>query len=168
MKEGEEWKTAFRTRYGLFKSLVMPFGLTNAPATFQTYINETLAQFLDRFCSAFIDDTIIYSKTYKEHMEHVRQVLKRLSDAGLHLNPQKCEFHCTEITYLGLVIGRKGIPMQQEKIQAVQSWKTPSTLTDVRSFIGFANFYRRFIQGFSSIVHPLTELTRKGVKFKWE
>ena len=109
MKEGEEWKTACRTRYGLFESQIMLFGLTTAPATCQTYINETLAQFLDRFCSAFLNDTIIYSKTYKEHMEHVRQVLKRLSDARLHLNPQKCEFHRIEITYLGLVIGRKGI-----------------------------------------------------------
>ena len=112
MYEGEEWKTAFRTCYGLFESLVMPFGLTNAPATFQTYINEILAEFLDRFRSPFLDDTIIYSKTYKEHVEHVQQVLKRLSDAGLHLNPQKCEFHHTEITYQGLVIGRKGIQMQ--------------------------------------------------------
>ena len=118
--------------------------------------------------SAFLDDTIIHSKTYKEHVEHVRQVLKRLSDAGLHLNPQKSQFHCTEITYLGLVIGRKGIQMQKEKIQAIQDWKTPSNLTDVRPFIGFANFYRRYIFGFSSIVHPLTELSRKGIKFKWE
>ena len=101
-------------------------------------------------------------------MEHVRWVLKRLSDAGLHLNPQKCEFHHIEITYLGLVIGRKGIQIQQEKIQPVQNWKTPSNQIDFRFSIGFANFYRRFIQGFSSIVHPLTELSRKGVKFKWE
>ena len=89
MAEGEEWKTAFRTRYGLFESLVMPFGLTNAPATFQTYINETLAEFLDCFCSAFLDDTIVYSETYDEHVVHVRQVLQRLSEAGLHLNPKK-------------------------------------------------------------------------------
>ena len=111
IKEGEEWKTAFRTRYGPFESLVMPFGLTNSPVTFQTYINETLAEFLDRFCSAFLDDMIIYSETYEEHVVHVRQVLKKLADAGLHLNPKKCEFHRMETTYLGLVIGRDGIRM---------------------------------------------------------
>src|SRR5258706_14683541 len=125
MKEGEEWKTAFRTRYGLFESLVMPFGLNNAPATFQTYINETLAEFLDRFCSAFLDDTIIYSETYEEHVVHVRNVLKTLADAGLHLNPNKCEFHRTETTYLGLVIGRDGIRMQPEMVEAIHVWRTP-------------------------------------------
>jgi hypothetical protein len=88
MADGDEWKTAFRTRYGLFESLVMPFGLTNAPATFQAYINETLSSYLDRFCSAFLDDTIVYSETLEEHIVHVRQVLRRLSDAGLHLNPR--------------------------------------------------------------------------------
>ena len=150
MKEGEEWKTAFHTHYGLFESLVMPFGLTNAPATFQTYINETLA---DRFCSAFLDDTI-YSETYEEHVVHVRQVLRKLADADLHLNPKKCEFHRTETTYLGLVICRDGIRMQPEKIEAVSAWETPFNLTDVRSFVGFANFYRRFIHGFSSVVPP--------------
>ena len=98
----------------------MPFRLNNAPATFQTYINETLAEFHDRFCSAFLDDTIVYSETYDEHVVHVRQVLQRLSEAGLHLNPKKCEFHRTETTYLGLVIGREGIRMQPEKIEAVQ------------------------------------------------
>ena len=93
MAEGDEWKTAFRTRYGLFESLVMSFGLTNAPATIQTYINETLSEYLDRFCSAFLDDTIVYSETLEEHIVHVRQELQRLSNAGLHLNPRKCEFH---------------------------------------------------------------------------
>ena len=153
---GDEWKTAFRTRYGLFESLVMPFGLTNAPATFQAYINETLSQYLDRFCSAFLDDIIIYSETLEEYIIHVQKILQRLSDAGLHLNPKKCEFHKTETTYLGLVIGRNRVRMQPEKVQAIQEWKTPSCLTDVRSFLGFANFYRRFIYGFSSTVKPLT------------
>lgn len=98
---------------------------------------------------------------------HARQVLK-LADAGLHLNPKKCEFHRTETTYLGPVIGRDGIRMQPEKIEAVRVWKTPANLTDVRSFVGFANFYRRFIHGFSSVVQPLAELTRNGARFKWE
>ena len=111
MAEGDEWKTAFSTRYGLFESLVMPFGLTNAPATFQAYINETLSEYLDRFSSAFLDDTIVYSETLEEHIIQVCQVLQRLSDVGLHLNPRKCEFHQTETTYLRLIIGRSGVRM---------------------------------------------------------
>ena len=101
-------------------------------------------------------------------MVHVRQVLQRLSEAGLHLNPKKCEFHRTETTYLGLVIGREGIRIQPEKIEAVQRWEKPKNLTDVRSFVGFTNFYRRFIHGFSSTVHLLTDVTRKGVRFHWD
>ena len=120
MAEGEEWKTTFRTGYGLFESLVMPFGLINGPATLQAYLNETLSEYLDRFCSAFLDDTIVYSETLEEHIIHVRQVLQRLSDAGLHLNPKKCELHQTETRYLGLIVGRRGVRMQPEKVQAIR------------------------------------------------
>ena len=121
MAEGDVWKTAFHTRYGLFESLVLPFGLTNAPATFQAYINETLSAYLDRYCAAFLDDTIVYSETYEENVIHVRQVLQRLSDTRLHLNSKKCQFHRTETTYLGLVIGQNGIRIQSEKIETVQN-----------------------------------------------
>ena len=120
MAKGDEWKTAFRTRYGLFESLVMPFGLINAPATFQAYINETLSEYLDRFCSAFLDNTIVYPQTLEEYIVHVRQVLQQLSDAGLHLNSKKCEFHQTKTSYLGLIIGRNVVRMQPEKVQAIQ------------------------------------------------
>ena len=98
-------------------------------AAVRTVVNTNL----DRFCSAFLDDTIVYSETLEEHIIHVRHVLQRLSDAGLHLNPKKCEFHQTETTYLGLIIGRNGVRMQPEKVQAIQDWKTPANLTDVRS-----------------------------------
>jgi hypothetical protein len=165
---GDEWKTAFRTRYGLYESLVMPFGLTNAPATFQTYINEALRQFLDEFATAFQDDVLIYSDSLAEHKVHVRRVLEKLREYGLHLKPQKCEFYREEVKYLGLIIGREGIKMDPEKVRAVRDWDTPEKLYDVRSFLGFANFYRRFIYGYSDIVRPLTELTRKTVKWKWE
>ena len=168
MAEGDEWKTAFRTQYGLFESLVIPFGLTNAPATFQAYINETLSEYHDRFCSAFLDDTIVYSETLDKYIIHVHQVLQRLSDAGLHLNPRKCDFHQTETTYLGLIIGRNGVSMQPEKVHVIQDKKTPCNLTDVRLFLGFANFYCRFIHGFSSTVQPLAELTRKDHHFHWD
>jgi hypothetical protein len=119
MAEGEEWKTTFRTRYGLFESLVMPFGLTNAPAIFQNFINDVLAPYLDRFCTAYLDDTLIYSNTFEEYQEHVNRVLEAFQKAGLHLKPDKCEFHCREVKYLGLIISTEGIKMDPEKITAV-------------------------------------------------
>ena len=117
--EGEEGKTAFRTRYGLYESLVMPFGLTNAPASFQNFINDALQPFLDRFATAYLDDILIYSDTLEEHKVHVRQVLEQLQRYGLHLKPEKCEFFRTEVKYLGLIIGREGIKMDPEKIRTV-------------------------------------------------
>jgi hypothetical protein len=167
MAEAEEWKTTFHTCYGLFESLVMPFGLTNTPATFQNYINNILAPYLDRFCTAYLDDTLIYSDNFEEHQQHVRLVLDTFAKAGLHLKPEKCEFHQQEVKYLGLIISMEGIKMDPENIRAVQDWEPPSNLKDVRAFLGFANFYRRFVRNYSHIVQPLTFLTRKGVLFTW-
>jgi hypothetical protein len=167
MAEGEEWKTTFRTRYGLFESLVMPFGLTNAPATFQNYINDILAPYLDRFCTAYLDDTLIYSDNLEEHQQHICLVLDAFAKAGLHLKPKKCEFHQQEVKYLGLIIITEGIKMDPEKIRAMQDWEPPSNLKDIRAFLGFANFYRHFIRNYSRIVELLTFLTRKGVPFAW-
>jgi hypothetical protein len=167
MAEGEEWKTAFRTRYGLFESLVMPFGLTNTPATFQNYINDVLAPYLDRFCTAYLDDTLIYSDNFEEHQQHVRLVLDAFAKACLHLKPEKREFHQQEVKYLGLIISTEGIKMDPEKIRAMQDWEPPSNLKDVRALLGFANFYCRFVRNYSRIVQPLTFLTRKGVPFAW-
>jgi hypothetical protein len=118
--EGEEWKTAFRTRYGHFEYNVMPFGLTNAPASFQHFINDTLRDFLDVFCTAYLDDILIYSDSLAEHQIHVRQVLKKLQQAGLYLKPEKCEFHVQEVKYLGLIITTKGIQMDPAKVAAVK------------------------------------------------
>jgi hypothetical protein len=167
MAEGEEWKTTFRTRYGSLESLVMPFGLTNAPVTFQNYINDILASYLDYFCTAYLDDTLIYSDNFEEHQQHVRLVLDAFAKAGLHLKPKKCEFHQQEVKYLGLIISIEGIKMDPEKICAMQDWEPPSNLKDVRTLLGFANFYRRFIPNYSRIVQPLTFLMRKGVPFAW-
>lgn len=167
MAEGEEWKTAFRTRFGLFESLVMPFGLTNAPADFQHFINDTLRPFLDVFCTAYLDDILVYSSTLEEHQEHVKKILEVLSKAGLHLKPEKCEFHKTEVKYLGLVISDKGISMDPGKVETVTKWGDLADLHDVRAFLGFANFYRRFIKGYSNIVAPIVNLTKKDVKFHW-
>jgi len=140
--EGEEWKSAFRTRYGLYESLVMPFRLANAPADFQALINDVLRAYLDDFCTAYIDDIMIYSNTLKEHKEQVYKVLKALSDAGLHLKPEKCQFHKQEVIYLGFIIRPDGIRMDPEKISCNLDWQTPKNVTDVQCFLGFAKFYR--------------------------
>lgn len=165
--KGDEWKTAFRTRYGLFETLVMPFGLTNAPSTFQSYINNTLQEYLDVFCTAYLDDVLIYSNNRKEHRRHVNLVLDKLREAGLQLDIKKCKFEATEVKYLGLIISRRGIEMDPIKIECVKSWKTPSCVKDIQAFLGFANFYRRFIKGFSLVARPLTELTKKNTTWLW-
>ena len=134
--EGEEWKTAFRTRSGLYESLVMPFGLTNAPASFQNFINDALQPSLDHFATAYLDDILIYSDTLEEHKIHLRQVLEQLRKWGLDLKPEKCEFFRTEVKYLVLIIGREGIKMDPENIRTVRDWATPERLFDVRSFLG--------------------------------
>jgi hypothetical protein len=167
MAEGEEWKTAFHTRYGLFESLVLPFGLPNAPVTFQNYINDILAPYLDRVCNTYHDDTLIYSNKFEEHQQDIRLVLDAFAKAGLHLKPEKYEFHQQEVKYLGLIISTEGIKMDPEKIRAVQDWEPPSNLKDVHAFLGFADFYSRFIRNYSDIIQPLTFLTRKGVPFAW-
>jgi hypothetical protein len=165
MAEGEEWKTVFRTRYGLFESLVMPFGLTNAVATFQNYINDVLAPYLDHFCTAYLDDTLIYSDNFEEHRQHICLVLDAFAKAGLHLKPKKCEFHQQEVKYVGLIISMEGIKMDPETFRTMQDWEPPSNLKDVPAFLGFANFYRHFTRNYSHIVQLLTFLTRKGVPF---
>jgi Reverse transcriptase (RNA-dependent DNA polymerase)/RNase H-like domain found in reverse transcriptase len=161
---GEEWKTAFRTRYGLFQYNVMPFGLSNAPSSFQNYINDTLKEYLDEFCTAYLDDILIYSDTYREHQDHVRRVLQRLRMSGLQIDIEKCEFNVTRVKYLGLIVSTEGIQMDAEKVQAILDWETPTKQRDVQSFIGFANFYRRFIRDFSIIAGPI--IKRMGQDFK--
>ena len=120
MKEGNKEKTAFLTRYGLFEYLVMPFSLCNAPGTFQAFINETLRDFLDNFCTAYLNDILIYSDTEEEHIKHVRQVLRRLREAGLFLNINKYDFHVKSVKYLGLIITTNGLQMDPLKVEAIQ------------------------------------------------
>ena len=147
MAKGDEYLTAFRTRYGLFQYNVMPFGLTGAPSTFQHYINDTLREFLDVFATAYLDDILIYSESIEEHRQHVRQVLTRLRTAGLQIDIEKCEFHTQETKYLGLIIGTDGVKMDPKKIQAIRDWKPPNKdkdkdkIKEVQAFLGFANFY---------------------------
>lgn len=167
--EGQEWMTAFRTRYGLFEWQVTPFGLANAPSTFQKYINWALREYLDEICSAYLDDVLVYTDgSLKEHREHVRKVLRKLGDAGLYLDISKCEFEVTTTKYLGYIVrAGEGVSMDPEKVEAIQSWKPPTTVRGVRGFLGFANFYRVFIPDFSKIAMPLQNLTHKDTPFRW-
>ena len=167
--EGDEWKTAFRTRYGLYEWLVTPFGLANAPSTFQKYINWTLRDYLDEFCSAYVDDVLVYSEgTLEEHREHVRKVLRRLQDAGLQLDIDKCEFEVQSTKYLGFIIDAGvGVRMDPQKVEAILTWEAPKSVKGVQGFIGFANFYRKFIQGFSDVVRPIMSLVKKDSVFRW-
>ncbi len=168
MKEGEEWKTAFRTRYGLYEYLVMPFGLTNAPATCQELVNNVLRVHLDKTVVAYLDDILVYSKTLEEHIRHVTEVLECLRKADLRLKPEKCEWHKEEVEFLGFVVGRKGVKMSNKKIQVVKDWPKPTTVKGIQEFLGFVNFNRRFIKDYSKKALPLTKLTRKDTPFKWE
>ena len=129
--EGQEWLTAFNTRYGLFETLVMPFGLSNAPATFQARINEVLRPFLDIFCTAYIDDILIYSDDLQNHRHHVKAVLQALKDAGLHCDIKKCEFEVTEVTYLGMIVSTSGIRMDPRKVQCIVDWEAPGCLKGI-------------------------------------
>jgi hypothetical protein len=169
IKEGDEWKTAFRTRFGLFEWLVTPFGLAGAPATFQRYINGTLQEFLDVCCSAYMDDVLIWSSgDYADHMEKVSRIISKLKAAGLNLDLTKCEFAVQEVKYLGFIIqAGEGIKVDPEKVEAIKAWEAPTNIKGIRSFLGFANFYRDFINNFSHIATPLTKLTRKQAAFIW-
>ena len=160
--------TTFRTRYGTYKYNVLPFGLTNGPAAFQRFINDTLGMdYLDNFVTAFVDDLIIYSKNETEHEKHVKMVLKRLRAAGLQASIKKCEFHVTRTKYLGFILTTEGIEVDPEKTQVIHNWRIPNTVQGVQSFLGFCNFYRKFIKDYSRIARPLNQLTKREVPFVW-
>jgi transposase InsO family protein len=163
IREGDEWKTAFRTRYGHFEYLVMPFGLANAPATFQAYINRVLSDYLDVFCIVYLDDILIYSQSVEEHTTHVRLVLERLYKHGLYAKLEKCEFHVYRVGFVGFNISPTGVSMEESRVSAVKDWPEPKKHRDIQVFLGFANFYRRFIAGFSRVSEPLSALL-KGAK----
>ncbi|GAU51265.1 hypothetical protein TSUD_412520 [Trifolium subterraneum] len=161
-------KTAFRTRYGHYEFLVMPFGLTNAPAVFMDYMNRIFQPYLDKFVVIFIDGILIYSKDPQEHAEHLRIVLNILREKQLYAKFSKCEFWLSEVKFLGHVISQGGVSVDPSKVEAVLNWERPRTVSEIRSFLGLAGYYRRFILGFSEITLPLTRLTRKGAAFVWD
>lgn len=165
--EGHEWKTAFRTRYGSFEYLVMPFGMTNSPSTFQHFMNDVFQDMSDVFVVVYLDDILIYSNSEEEHREHVRRVLARLREHNLHIKPEKCSFHTDSVEYLGVIVSPQGVSMDPGKVRVIMDWPTPRKVKELQSFLGFANFYRRFIDNYSGIVKPLTRLLRKQSKWIW-
>ena len=162
MKESVEELTTFRTRYGSYKYKVLPFGLCNGPASFQRFINDTLFDFLDDFCTAYVDDILIYSEDPLEHEEQVRKVLQRLRDAGLQADIKKSEFSVQSTKFLGFIISTTGISMDPEKVAVIRDWELPKSVKEIQSFLGFCNFYRLNLKNWGRVVRPLTKLTNKG------
>ena len=156
---------AFRSRYGLFEFLVMPFGLTNAPATTLRFMNDTLREYLDLFCIVYIDAILIYSNNKREHWKQVRKVLAKLKEAELYVKPEKCEFSVEQTTFLGFVISADGIKIDPAKVEAIHNWEAPKGVKNVQYFLGFANFYRRFIHRYSEMCQPIFELLKKDTPF---
>jgi len=165
--KGDEWKTAFHIRYGSFKWLVMPFGLSNAPSAFQRFINDIFSDLLDVSVVIYLDDILIYSDNMDDHKKHVKEVLRRLRENRLYASPTKCVFHQNRIEFLGFVLGVNGLRMDESKIQTIQEWPTPHRVKDIQSFLGFANFYRRFINNYAEVTSSLTRLTRKNEPWTW-
>jgi hypothetical protein len=168
MKEGDEWKAAFRTNRGLFEPLVMFFGLTNSPATFQTMMNDIFRDLIaEGVVVVYLDDILIFTETIEQHREVTRRVLKLLEENQLFLKPDKCKFERTKVEYLGVIISHNSVEMDPVKIAGVTEWPTPTSKKEVQSFLGFTNFYQRFIRDFSHHARPLFDLTKNNVKWNW-
>ncbi|KAI2664083.1 Transposon Tf2-6 polyprotein [Labeo rohita] len=168
IREGDEWKTAFLTTRGHYEYQVMPYGLANSPAVFQCFINEIFKDLLNKYVIAYIDDILVYSKSAEEHVHHVRTVLTRLLKNQLYVKAEKCEFHVPQTSFLGYHISHQGVKMDTAKVQAVTEWPQPSTVKELQRFLGFANFYRRFIRDYSMVAAPLTSLLKgKPSKLTW-
>ena len=167
IQEGQEHLTCFRTRFGSFEYLVMPFGLTNAPASFQALVNEVFSDLLDSFVAIYLDNIMIYSKTLEEHQIHVRTVLERLHEENMYAKASKCEFHKPSVEYLGCIVSGHGLKMDKTKVQTILDWPEPSNLKALQSFLGFANFYWKFIFNYSKMTCHLSSLTKKDIKYEF-
>jgi len=168
IKQGDEFKTAFRTRYGQFEYQVMPFGLKNAPATSQAYIDDCLRPYIDNFTIWYLDDILIYSTNEKEHEDHVRKVLQRLQEFGLYCKAEKWQFGVREVSFLGFVINSDGIGMESDRISTIEDWPTLESVRDVQVLLGFRNFYRIFIRKYAKVTAPISNLLKKQGSWKWE
>ena len=170
MAPEDRQKTAFATPFGLYEYTRMPFGLTGAPATFQRLMNGVMSEFLFNWLLVYLDDLLIYSLTFEDHLQHLDMVLQRIEETGLKLNLNKCQLLWKEVSYLGHTISAEGVSCQADKTEVVKNWPTPCTVKDLRSFLGFAGYYRRFVKGYAKIAGPLHNLVnslspgRKGQK----
>ncbi|ESK82067.1 reverse transcriptase-rnase h-integrase [Moniliophthora roreri MCA 2997] len=168
IKDGDQWKAAFKTNKGLFEPMVMFFGLSNSPATFQSFMDDIFADYIEEgWIVIYMDDILIFSSDMETHRKRTIQVLERLKLHDLFLKPEKCRFNVTEIDFLGMIIRPGYIGMDPVKLAGIRDWKPPTTVRGVRSFLGFGNFYRKFIGRFSELARPLNNLTKKDNKFEW-
>ena len=165
--EGGEWKRAFKTCYSLYEYAVMPFGLTNALSVFQRHLNNIVSEQIDCGVVVYIDDILIYTPTKEVHVELVHCVLKKLSENGLCVNIDKYIFYIPEVEFVRFQIGTQGVQMSQKKVEDILNWPAPRSVKEVQKFIGFANFYRQFIQGFSKLTLPIQTLTHNGIMWNW-
>jgi hypothetical protein len=160
-------KTAFVTRYGQYEYMVVSFGLPNAPTYFMNMMNKVFMDELDKCVVVFIDDILVYSHTAEEHGKHLRIVLGKLRQHQLYTKFSKCEFWMEEVTFLGHVLSAKGVAVDPSKIEAVSKWQSPKSVTEIRSFLGLAGYYRRFIENFLQIAKPMTELLKSNTPYVW-
>jgi len=167
MAEGEEYKTAFQTHNGHYEYCVMPYGVTGGPATFQTVMNILLEPLLRKCAVVFIDDILIYSKTWDDHLQHIRAVLTLLQQHKFQVKLSKCSFAKQQLTYLGHIVSSEGVATDPTKIESIKNWPRPANVKDLRSFLGMAGYYRRFVAQFGIISKPLTNLLRKGTLYVW-
>jgi hypothetical protein len=168
IKEGDEFKTAFRTRCGQFEYQGMPFGLKNPPATFQAYIDDWLRPYIDDFTVCYLDDILIYSTNEKEHEDHIGKVLQRLQELGLYCKAEKCQFGVPEVGFVGFVINLYGIGMESDRISTIEDWPTPESVRDVKVLLGFPTFYRRFFRKCAKVTAPISNFLKTQGAWKWE
>ena len=168
IKEGDKWKVVFTTPEGSFEPTVMFFGLTNSPAMFQTMMNKLLRDLINtRKMAAFIDDVIVGTETEEGHDEIVAEVIKRLEENDLYVKPEKCRWKVRDVGFLEVVIGPKGIKMEEEKVKGVLEWPIPKCVKNVQKFLGLANYYHRFIEGFVLVARLLHNMVKKDKKWDW-
>ena len=167
VRPGDIPKTAFCSRYGLMEFVTMPFGLATATATFQRTMEIALAGLQWTSCLIYLDDVVVFGNNFEEHLRRLDLVLERIARAGLKLKPKKCHLFQEEVTFLGHVVSKRGVLPNPDNVVKMVNWPVPSTPTHVRSFLGMAQYYRRFVKNFSDVARPLTDLTKKGMKFKW-
>ena len=167
IKQKNEWKTAFRTKYGTYEYLVMPFGLINAPTTIQKMFNKTLQSYLNRFAIIYMDDILVYSDTKDQHIKHVQMVLEALKQKNLKIKAEKCRFHVKEITFLGFVIIPGNIQMETTKVDSIQTWPAPKNIKDLQKLLGFMGFYQNMIPRYAEWTSSMTDLLQKNKKIEW-